>query len=195
MKTKIYIVSFASWNNEDYGTLHLSMAPATTDEQEARKAFEENIEYARRVAANEEDDLGNGMTYDVTVHQYDTDAEISRETDNEEERYAAKVLMDVHEIDTDDSDEDDYLRREPVEEVKMGLLRVFFNDREQYERAKTIYDSEGPSQFWAGDWNDEFRMIEFAEAGELDALEQALTADLESYGLTGYHFEGEVAWA
>lgn len=99
MKTKIYLVTFTSWNNEDYGTLHLSTAPATTNEEEARKTFRENIEYARRVAANEYDDLGNGMTYDVNVSEYESDATISRETDNDDERYTAKVLLESQEID------------------------------------------------------------------------------------------------
>ena len=71
----------------------------------------------------------------------------------------------------------------------MNILHVIFDTKEMYERAKAHFDSDGPSPFWAGDWNDETRTIEFAEANSVDTLEIALTADMESAGIEGYHFE------
>lgn len=71
----------------------------------------------------------------------------------------------------------------------MNILHVIFDTKEMYEKAKTHFDSDGPSPFWAGDWNDETRTIEFAEANSVDTLEVALTADMESAGIEGYHFE------
>ena len=71
----------------------------------------------------------------------------------------------------------------------MNILHVIFDTKEMYERAKAHFDSDGPSPFWAGDWTDETRTIEFAEANSVDTLEVALTADMESAGIEGYHFE------
>ena len=80
-------------------------------------------------------------------------------------------------------------RERKQESVSMNILHVIFDTKEMYEKAKTHFDSDGPSPFWAGDWNDETRTIEFAEANSVDTLEVALTADMESAGIEGYHFE------
>ena len=80
-------------------------------------------------------------------------------------------------------------RERKQESVSMNILHVIFDTKEMYEKAKTHFDSDGPSPFWAGDWNDETRTIEFAEANSVDTLEVALTADMESVGIEGYHFE------
>lgn len=109
--------------------------------------------------------------------------------------YQMMVKLQEQEIEIPTCEDCDDLSEPETEPVKMGVMKVYFQEREVYERAKTVYDSTGPSAFWAGDWNDELRMIEFAEPGELDALELALTDDMEHFGLTGYHFEGEVMWA
>jgi hypothetical protein len=80
-------------------------------------------------------------------------------------------------------------RERKQESVSMNILHVIFDTKEMYEKAKTHFDSDGPSPFWAGDWNDETRTIEFAEENSVDTLEVALTADMESAGIEGYHFE------
>ena len=71
------------------------------------------------------------------------------------------------------------------------MVYVTFADTENYERAKKLFDSEGPSQFWAGDWTDETRTIEFAEGNDPDALGAALCQEMDADGITGYTWRAE----
>ena len=73
----------------------------------------------------------------------------------------------------------------------IAIVRVTFNDAENYEKAKKLFDSEGPSQFWAGDWTDETRTIEFAEGNDPDALGAALCQEMDAEGITGYTWRAE----
>lgn len=73
----------------------------------------------------------------------------------------------------------------------IAVVYVTFKDAENYERAKKLFDSEGPSQFWAGDWTDETRTIEFAEGNDPDALGAALCQEMDAEGITGYTWRAE----
>lgn len=73
----------------------------------------------------------------------------------------------------------------------IAIVRVTFKDVENYERAKKLFDSDGPSQFWAGDWTDETRTIEFAEGNDPDALAAALCQEMDAEGITGYTWRAE----
>ena len=196
MKAKIYMVTMTSYTTSDNNLYNNTWT--YDNEEEARQQYtslrDEQSKECRWGANYDNDDHTDDCEYTMSEREDGCTYEASSEA---YEGYRVQVKMECREIDitTTDAEEDLPDDCKPEEPVKMGVLQVFFNDREQYERAKTIYDSEGESQFWAGDWNDEFRMIEFAEAGELDTLEKALTEDLEHFNLTGYHFEGKVTWA
>lgn len=70
----------------------------------------------------------------------------------------------------------------------IAIVYVKFADADNYERAKRFFDSEGPSQFWAGDWTDETRTIEFTEGNDPDALETALRDEMDAESIEGYSF-------
>lgn len=80
---------------------------------------------------------------------------------------------------TEDSGESD-------EGDTIAVVYVTFKDAENYEKAKKLFDSEGHSQFWAGDWTDETRTIEFVEGNDPDALGAALCQEMDAEGITGY---------
>jgi hypothetical protein len=71
----------------------------------------------------------------------------------------------------------------------IAVVYVTFKDVENYEKAKRLFDSDGPSQFWAGDWTDETRTIEFAEGNDPDALGAALCQEMDAEGITGYTWQ------
>lgn len=73
----------------------------------------------------------------------------------------------------------------------IAVVYVTFKDVENYEKAKRLFDSDGPSQFWAGDWTDETRTIEFAEGNDPDALGAALCQEMDAEGITGYTWRAE----
>jgi hypothetical protein len=99
---------------------------------------------------------------------------------NKEDRHllnflASDILGAMSTEEEDESDPDDFT-----------ILYVTFADTDNYERAKRFFDSEGPSQFWASDWDDDTRTIEFAEANDPEALGNALCEEMSAEGLTGY---------
>lgn len=96
---------------------------------------------------------------------------------------ASDLLAAFKTVDEDDKDND--------EPETIAIVRVTFSDAENYEKAKKLFDSEGPSQFWAGDWTDETRTIEFAEGNDPDALGAALCQEMEREGITGYTWRAE----
>ena len=71
----------------------------------------------------------------------------------------------------------------------MAKLLVFFRDTAEYERAKDHFDNV--SYYYAEDANDEFRALTFDEDNDIDALEAALTEELDELDFTSYHFESE----
>lgn len=81
---------------------------------------------------------------------------------------------------TEDSDE---------EGDTIAIVRVTFSDAENFKRAQRFFDSEGPSQFWAGDWDENARTIEFAEGNDPDKLAAALIEEMEREGITGYTWQ------
>ena len=84
---------------------------------------------------------------------------------------------------TEDSDEND----EDGDTVAVVVLN--FSDTENFKRAQRFFDSDGPSQFWAGDWDENARTIEFAEGNDPDKLAAALIEEMEREGITGYTWQ------
>ena len=74
-------------------------------------------------------------------------------------------------------------------------LNVIFASREDYERGKQLFDSEGPSRLWAADWTDERQAIEFYDAVPLDDMERDVRSELEAQGFENYTItDGEETW-
>ena len=95
-------------------------------------------------------------------------------------RLLASDLLDIFKEDSDESDEDG-------ETVAVVVLN--FSDAENFKRAQRFFDSDGPSQFWAGDWDENARTIEFAEGNDPDKLAAALIEEMEREGITGYTWQ------
>ena len=83
---------------------------------------------------------------------------------------------------TEDSDESE-------EGDTIAIVRVTFSDTENFKRAQRFFDSDGPSQFWAGDWDENARTIEFAEGNDPERLAAALIEEMEREGITGYTWQ------
>lgn len=147
-----------------------------------------------------------GADYDNNNHTDDCEYTFSEREDGNTyeasseayEGYRVQVRLEKRTVEiapaTDEADGTN-TDTEDEQPVKMAVVRVKFSDQEQFARACQLYDSEGESPFWAGDWDREQMWIEFADAGEVSDLEQAIRADLEHYGLTGYETEGKTTWA
>ena len=71
----------------------------------------------------------------------------------------------------------------------MKRLLLFFNDRSEYQQAKSFFEAE--SEFTASKHNDEFKCITFEEVGNIDALEMALTGELTENGFQDFYFDAE----
>ena len=84
---------------------------------------------------------------------------------------------------TEDSDESE----EDGDTVAVVVLN--FGDVENFKRAQRFFDSDGPSQFWAGDWDENARTIEFAEGNDPERLAAALIEEMEREGITGYTWQ------
>ena len=84
---------------------------------------------------------------------------------------------------TEDSDEGD------GEGDTIAIVRVTFSDADNFKRAQRFFDSDGPSQFWAGDWDENARTIEFAEGNDPERLAAALIEEMEREGITGYTWQ------
>ena len=84
---------------------------------------------------------------------------------------------------TEDSDESE----EDGETVAVVVLN--FSDAENFKRAQRFFDSDGPSQFWAGDWDENALTIEFAEGNDPERLAAALIEEMEREGITGYTWQ------
>ena len=95
-------------------------------------------------------------------------------------RLLASDLLDIFKEDSDESDEDG---------DTIAIVRVTFSDSENFKRAQRFFDSDGPSQFWAGDWDENARTIEFAEGNDPDKLAAALIEEMEREGITGYTWQ------
>lgn len=79
--------------------------------------------------------------------------------------------------------------------VLTASLNVIFATREDYERGKQLFDSEGESRLWAGDWDDKRQSIEFCDAMPLDDLERDVRSELDAQGFEDYATaDGEEMW-
>ena len=94
-------------------------------------------------------------------------------------RLLASDLLDIFKEDSDESDEGDTI----------AIVRVTFSDTENFKRAQRFFDSDGPSQFCAGDWDENARTIEFTEGNDPDRLAAALIEEMEREGITGYTWQ------
>ena len=93
-------------------------------------------------------------------------------------RLLASDLLDIFKEDSDDEEGD-----------TIAIVRVTFSDAENFKRAQRFFDSDGPSQFWAGDWDENARTIEFAEGNDPERLAAALIEEMEREGITGYTWQ------
>lgn len=85
--------------------------------------------------------------------------------------------------------------REHEGKVLTACLNVIFATREDYERGKQLFDSEGASRLWAGDWDDKRQSIEFCDSMPLDDLERDVRSELDVQGFENYAtVDGEETW-
>jgi hypothetical protein len=85
--------------------------------------------------------------------------------------------------------------REHEGKVLTACLNVIFATREDYERGKQLFDSEGASRLWAGDWDDKRQSIEFCDSMPLDDLERDVRSELDAQGFENYTtIDGEEMW-
>ena len=85
--------------------------------------------------------------------------------------------------------------REHEGKVLTASLNVVFATREDYERGKQLFDSEGASRLWAGDWDDKRQSIEFCDAMPLDELERDVRSELDAQGFEDYTTaDGQEMW-
>lgn len=96
-------------------------------------------------------------------------------------RLLASDLLDIFKEDSDESEEED------GDTVAVVVLN--FSDTENFKRAQRFFDSDGPSQFWAGDWDENALTIEFVEGNDPDRLAAALIEEMEREGITGYTWQ------
>ena len=95
-------------------------------------------------------------------------------------RLLASDLLDIFKEDGDESDEDG---------DTVAVVVLNFSDAENFKRAQRFFDSDGPSQFWAGDWDENARTIEFVEGNDPEQLAAALIEEMEREGITGYTWQ------
>lgn len=95
-------------------------------------------------------------------------------------RLLASDLLDIFKEDSDESEEDG---------DTVAVVVLNFSDAENFKRAQRFFDSDGPSQFWAGDWDENARTIEFAEGNDPERLAAALIEEMEREGITGYTWQ------
>lgn len=85
--------------------------------------------------------------------------------------------------------------REHEGKTLTASLTVVFGNREDYERGKVLFDSEGESRLWAADWMDDRLAIVFDDAMPLDDLERDVREELDAQGFEGYAtVDGEEMW-
>ena len=85
--------------------------------------------------------------------------------------------------------------REHDGKILTANLTVVFGNREDYERGKQVFDSEGESRLWAGDWDDKRQLIEFCDSMPLDDLERDVRSELDAQGFENYAtVDGEETW-
>ena len=93
------------------------------------------------------------------------------ESDRHLLNFLASDLLDIFKEGSDKSEED--------------------GDTENFKRAQRFFDSDGPSQFCAGDWDENARTIEFVEGNDPERLAAALIEEMEREGITGYTWQAD----
>ena len=88
-------------------------------------------------------------------------------------RLLASDLLNIFKEDSDESEEDG---------DTVAVVVLTFSDAENFKRAQRFFDSDGPSQFWAGDWDENARTIEFAEGNDPEQLARMLFESLAPLG-------------
>lgn len=71
----------------------------------------------------------------------------------------------------------------------VAVVVLTFIDADNFKKAQRFFDSDGPSQFWASDWDEQARTIEFVEGNDPDALGAALIEEMQAEGITGYTWQ------
>jgi hypothetical protein len=71
----------------------------------------------------------------------------------------------------------------------VAVVVLTFIDADNFKKAQRFFDSDGPSQFWASDWDEQARTIEFTEGNDPDALGAALIEEMQAEGITGYTWQ------
>lgn len=201
MKATIYMVTMTSYTASDNNLYNNTWT--YDNEEEARQQYvslrDEQSEECRWGADYDNDDHTDDCEYTFSERE-DEDGNTYEASSEAYEGYRVQIRLEKRTIEiapaTDETDGTDTDSDSGDEQpVKMAIIRVRFSDQEQFARACQLYGSEGESIFWAGDWDREQMWIEFAEAGEVEDVEQTIRADLEHYGLTAYETEGETEWA
>jgi hypothetical protein len=120
------------------------------------------------------------MHYRPMLERIENGEDIS-ESDRHLLNFLASDLLDIFKEGSDKSEEED------GDTVAVVVLN--FSDTENFKRAQRFFDSEGPSQFCAGDWDENARTIEFVENNDPEQLAAALIEEMEREGITGYTWQ------
>ena len=94
-------------------------------------------------------------------------------------RFLASDLLDALKEDNESDDDGE----------TVAVVVLTFIDADNFKKAQRFFDSDGPSQFWASDWDEQARTIEFAEGNDPDALGAALIEEMQAEGITGYTWQ------
>ena len=94
-------------------------------------------------------------------------------------RFLASDLLDALKEDNDSDEEGE----------TVAVVVLTFIDADNFKKAQRFFDSDGPSQFWASDWDEQARTIEFVEGNDPDALGAALIEEMQAEGITGYTWQ------
>jgi hypothetical protein len=94
-------------------------------------------------------------------------------------RFLASDLLDALKEDNESDEEGE----------TVAVVVLTFTDADNFKKAQRFFDSDGPSQFWASDWDEQARTIEFVEGNDPDALGAALIEEMQAEGITGYTWQ------
>ena len=119
------------------------------------------------------------MHYRPMLERIENGEDIS-ESDRHLLNFLAADLLDIFKEGSDKSEEDG---------DTVAVVVLNFGDMENFKRAQRFFDSDGPSQFCAGDWDENARTIEFVEGNDPERLAAALIEEMEREGITGYTWQ------
>lgn len=94
-------------------------------------------------------------------------------------RFLASDLLDALKEDNESDEEGE----------TVAVVVLTFIDTDSFKKAQRFFDSNGPSQFWASDWDEQARTIEFVEGNDPDALGAALIEEMQAERITGYTWQ------